>query len=160
MDVYGRIDGGNMIFALHLNSGDFKSASYTTLWLDTDFNRATGFGVPISNTSGAPQVQVGAEYNLRFDTAGHVILEKGNTLWPAYSENGAAVYSETVGPVPFAFSADYKSVEVAVPLAMLGANVTGADVHVDFELWRRSGTHRRRLHGRNSLDRAAGAIGT
>ena len=131
MDVYGRIDGGNMIFALHLNSGDFKSASYTTLWLDTDFNRATGFGVPISNTSGAPQVQVGAEYNLRFDTAGHVILEKGNTLWPAYSENGAAVYSETVGPVPFAFSADYKSVEVAVPLAMLGANVTGADVHVD-----------------------------
>ncbi len=131
MDVYGRIDGGNMIFALHLNSGDFRSASYTTLWLDTDFNRATGFGVPISNTSGAPQVQVGAEYNLRFDTAGHVILEKGNTLWPAYSENGAAVYSETVGPVPFAFSADYKSVEVAVPLAMLGANVTGADVHVD-----------------------------
>jgi uncharacterized protein (TIGR01370 family) len=131
MDVYGRIDGGNMIFALHLNSGDFRSASYTTLWLDTDFNRATGFSVPISNVGGAPQVQVGAEYNLRFDTAGHVILETGNTLWPAYSENGAAVYSETVDPVPFAFSADYKSVEVAVPLAMLGPNVTGADVRVD-----------------------------
>ena len=130
MDIYGRIDGGSMIFALHLNSGDFRSASYTTLWLDTDFNRATGYGVPTSNVSGAPQVQVGAEYNLRFDTAGHVILEQGNTLWPAYSPNGAAIYSETVGPVPFAFSTDYKTVEVAVPLSMLGANVNGAKVHV------------------------------
>jgi len=131
MEVSGRIAGGAMIFALHLDTGDFNSGNYTTLWLDTDFNRATGYGVPISNVSGAPLVQVGAEYNLRFDTAGHVILEKGNTLWPAYSPNGAAVYSETVGPVPYAYSADYKSVEVAVPLSMLGPNVTGAKVHVD-----------------------------
>jgi len=69
MEVYGRIDGNAMIFAVHLDSGDLKSNA-TTLWLDTDFNRATGFAVPISNVSGAPSVQVGAEYNLRFDPAG------------------------------------------------------------------------------------------
>jgi len=45
---------------------------------------------------------------------------------------GFAVYSELVSPVSFAFSADYKSAEVAVPLSMLGANVTGADVHMPY----------------------------
>jgi hypothetical protein len=131
MDVYGRIEGGYMIYALHLNSsvGNLKS-EYTTLWLDTDFKRSTGYSVPTTNVSGAPQVQVGAEYNIRFDVAGHVLLEQGNTLWPAYSPNGAAVYSELVAPVQYAFSADYKSAEVAIPLSMLGPTVAGAKVHV------------------------------
>ena len=107
----GSVNGNALSFLVGLGG------SQGPIWRDTDLRGECTLAQRID--SAAPNSAIKA-YG-----------RKGNTLWPAYSPNGAAIYSETVDPDTLAFSADYKSVEVAVPLAMPGPNVSGANVHVD-----------------------------
>ena len=84
----GSVNGNALSFLVGLGG------SQGPIWRDTDLRGECTLAQRID--SAAPNSAIKA-YG-----------RKGNTLWPAYSPNGAAIYSETVDPDTLAFSADYK----------------------------------------------------
>jgi hypothetical protein len=77
-------------------------AAGTTIYLNTDQNRSTGY---------SPSGNVGAEYYINFVSVGGVVQPY------LYAGGTNALISAT--PLNFGFSTDHKSVEVAVPQALL-----------------------------------------
>jgi serralysin len=109
-EVYGKYNANTYLFAL--KSAQVIGAG-TTIWLNTDQNKATGyqiFGAAIG----------GAEYNINFAADGKAYLYSG-----ADGQNYLA-------PLDYAISADGLSAEIAVPTSLLGATTPAAiDVLAD-----------------------------
>jgi Ca2+-binding RTX toxin-like protein/peptidoglycan/xylan/chitin deacetylase (PgdA/CDA1 family) len=108
-ELYGKFTGNAYVFAL-------KSAvaigADTTVWLNTDQNKATGY--QIWGWAG------GAEYNIDFDATG---------LPKLYS--GAAGQTLVNGTLDYGFSIDKTMIEVAVPLSALAGAPQAVDVLAD-----------------------------
>jgi serralysin len=102
--VFGKNTADGYVFAI--NSTATAIAANTTIWLNTDGNKATGFQV-FGSTAGA-------EYNINLAADGTPYLYSGSA-----GQN-------LIGQVDFKRSADGKTLEVAIPKANI-AN-TGADL--------------------------------
>ncbi|MCJ2035345.1 putative Ig domain-containing protein [Methylobacterium sp. J-068] len=109
--VYGRVQDGQFLFALHAPTGIAIGAG-TTFWLNTDRNAATGY--QIFGFVG------GAEYNVNVYSDGK-----------PYLYTGAAGENYVSGPVQYAYGADNQTLEIAVPTAAVGATASAADVLID-----------------------------
>jgi Ca2+-binding RTX toxin-like protein len=107
--LHGKYTGDAYVFAI--NSAVAIGAN-TTVWLNTDQNTATGY--KIWGFAG------GAEYNVNFDSAG---------LPHLYT--GADGQTPVSGTVDYSFSADTKTVEFAVPTALLAGAPQAVDVLAD-----------------------------
>ncbi|MBU6371092.1 MAG: polysaccharide deacetylase family protein [Alphaproteobacteria bacterium] len=107
-ELYGRFEGGAYVFAI-------KSATpigeNTTLWLNTDQNRATGY--QIFGFAG------GAEYNVNIGANGQAVLFTG-----AAGQNPVSI-------VPISYSADRTVAEIAVPVSLLAGAPSVVNVYAD-----------------------------
>ena len=103
--VFGKNTADGYVFAI--SSTAAAIGANTTIWLNTDGNKATGFQVFGST--------VGAEYNINLAADGTPFLYSGNA-----GQN-------LIGQVDFKRSADGKTLEVAIPKANV-AN-TGVDLN-------------------------------
>ncbi len=108
--LYGKQTGDAFVFAL--KSDTTAIGENTTFWLNTDQDKSTGH--QIWGFAG------GAEYNVNFDASGKPILYSGDA--------GQTLVADTLD---YAYSADGKTVEFAVPVAQLAGAPQGADVLVD-----------------------------
>ncbi|MEE2951835.1 MAG: hypothetical protein VYD57_11365 [Pseudomonadota bacterium] len=96
--LYGQAEAGHYLFAI--TSEDVAIGASTTIWLDTDLNRATGY--QIWGFAG------GAEYNVNFTSDGKAVLYTG----------GAG--QTFVANLDYALAADGSVAEIAIPTALLG----------------------------------------
>jgi serralysin len=104
--VYGKNTSDGYVFAI--NSTNLAAiGANTTIWLNTDGNKATGYQVFGST--------VGAEYNINIAADGTPYLYSG------------AAGQTLIGQVDFARSSDGKTLEVAIPKASI--LTTGADIN-------------------------------
>ncbi len=109
-EVYGKYNANTYLFAL--KSAQVIGAG-TTIWLNTDQNKATGYQIFGSAIGGA-------EYNINFAADGKAYLYSG-----ADGQNYLA-------PLDYTLSADGLSAEIAVPTSLLGATAPAAiDVLAD-----------------------------
>ncbi len=108
-ELYGKFEGGAYVFALRANG---PIGQNTTLWLNTDQNRATGY--QIWGFAG------GAEYNVNFDAGGAPALF-----------TGAAGQTLAPGIVDFGVSLDRTIVEFAIPLTALTGAPGAIDIYAD-----------------------------
>ncbi len=106
--VYGKNTADGYVLAISAAEAIGKN---TTIWLNTDLNKATGFQVFGST--------VGAEYNINFAADGKPYLYSG------------AAGQTLLGQLDFAFSADRKTLEVAIPKASIIATGTGIQAAID-----------------------------
>jgi serralysin len=102
-ELYGKYNANNYLFAI--NSAQTIGAG-TTIWLNTDQNKATGY--QIFGFAG------GAEYNINFAADGKAYLYSG-----ADGQN-------YIAPLDYAIAADGKSAEIAVSTTLLGATAPAA----------------------------------
>lgn len=107
--LYGKFAGDAYVFAM---SAAVAIGANTTVWLNTDQNKATGY--QIWGWAG------GAEYNINFDGAGLPKLYTG--------ADGQTLVS---GALDYGFSADQKMVEFAVPVALLAGAPQAVDALAD-----------------------------
>jgi Ca2+-binding RTX toxin-like protein len=107
--LYGKFTGDAYVFAI---SSAVAIGANSTIWLNSDQNKATGF--KIWGWAG------GAEYNIDFDAAGLPKLYSGDA--------GQTLVS---GTLDYGVSADGKMVEVAVPVSMLAGAPQAIDVLAD-----------------------------
>ena len=108
-ELYGKYNANNYLFAV--KSAQVIGAG-TTIWLNTDQNKTTGY--QIFGSAG------GAEYNINFAADGKAYLYSG-----AAAEN-------YIAPLDYTISADGFSAEIAVPVSLLGtAAPTAIDVLAD-----------------------------
>ena len=114
-EIYGRFENGTFYIALH--SAVAISAN-TTLWLNTDDNIATG-----TQAFGAPNV--GAEFNVNSR------LAPSRPCSPAAQARFEVPNALTTGGLNWELSADGHTLEVAIPKALLGANVDTISIHAD-----------------------------
>jgi serralysin len=106
---HGDVQGGAFLFAL--SSDSVRIGANTTIWLDTDLNRATGY--KIWGFAG------GAEYNINVGPDGVPRLYTGGA-------------GETlVGDIDYGYSADGRVLEIAVPQALLSGNPSQVSVLAD-----------------------------
>jgi serralysin len=98
-------------YVLAINSTTAAIGANTTIWLNTDGNKATGYQVFGST--------VGAEYNINLAADGTPFLYSGNA--------GQTL----IGQVDFKRSADGKRLEVAIPKASLATNGTDLQAYID-----------------------------
>ncbi|MGO4914813.1 hypothetical protein [Pseudogemmobacter sp. W21_MBD1_M6] len=95
--IYGDVQGGAFVFAL--SSDSVKIGSNTTIWLDTDMDRGTGY--QIWGFTG------GAEYNINFTADGKANLYTGGA-------------GETlIAALDYRYNADHTVVELAVAKDLL-----------------------------------------
>ncbi len=108
-ELYGKYNANNYLFAI--NSAQTIGAG-TTIWLNTDQNKATGY--QIFGFAG------GAEYNINFAADGKAYLYSG-----ADGQN-------YIAPLDYAIAADGKSAEIAVSTTLLGTTApTAIDILAD-----------------------------
>jgi Ca2+-binding RTX toxin-like protein len=107
--LYGRYEAGNFIFAI---SAPTAIGPSTTLWLNTDRNKATGFQVF--------GFAAGAEYNINFDANGIPRLYTG--------ADGQTLVAGSV--VNYAFNATRQVVELSVAASSLGGT-SALNLYVD-----------------------------
>ncbi len=108
-ELYGKYNANNYLFAI--KSAQTIGAG-TTIWLNTDQNKATGY--QIFGFAG------GAEYNINFAADGKAYLYSG-----ADGQN-------YIAPLDYSISADGKSAEIAVSTALLGTTApTAIDILAD-----------------------------
>jgi serralysin len=107
--IYGKNTADGYVLAIDSPTAIGEN---TTIWLNTDLNKATGFQVFGST--------VGAEYNINFAADGTPYL---------YSGDAGQTY---LGKLDFALSADRKILEVAIPKASI--NVTGAGIQAALDV--------------------------
>lgn len=106
--LHGDVQGSGMLFAIDADT--VSIGANTTIWLDTDLNRDTGY--QIWGFAG------GAEYNVNIAADGSAALYTGGA-------------GETfVADVDFYRSSDGMTLEIAVPTALIG-DVTAARVYAD-----------------------------
>jgi peptidoglycan/xylan/chitin deacetylase (PgdA/CDA1 family) len=98
-------------YVLAINSTQEAIGASTTIWLNTDRNRATGYQVFGST--------VGAEYNINIAADGMPYLYSG------------AAGQTLVGQLDFARSSDSKTLEVAIPKASMITGNAGIDAYID-----------------------------
>jgi peptidoglycan/xylan/chitin deacetylase (PgdA/CDA1 family) len=108
--VYGKNTADRYIFAISSTTLESIDPN-TTIWLNTDLNRATGYQVFGST--------VGAEYNINIAADGKPYLYSG------------AAGQTLIGQVEFARSSDGKILEVSIPKAMIAASSAGIDADID-----------------------------
>lgn len=106
-EVYGRYDGDAYVLAIN---SDIAIDSNTTAWLNTDQNTATGYQV--FGFAG------GAEYNVSFNSG----------VASLYSGAEGEVLISTID---YAFSADHKMVEFAIPVNLLNGQPKAVDFLLD-----------------------------
>lgn len=106
--VYGKNTADGYVLAI---SAAEAIGANTTIWLNTDANKASGFQVFGST--------VGAEYNINFAADGKPYLYTG----------GAG--QTLVGQLDFALSADRKTLEVAIPRSSITVTGTGVQAAID-----------------------------
>ncbi len=111
-ELYGRADGQTYYFAIKSLPPAAVPGANTTLWLNTDRNRATGHQVW--------GIAVGAENNINFAADGSPHLY-----------TGAAAQNWLTGPLPHARSADGTVVEIALNQALLDPSALSIDISVD-----------------------------
>lgn len=107
--LYGRYEAGNFIFAI---SAPSAIGPNTTLWLNTDRNKATGFQVF--------GFAAGAEYNINFDANGVPRLYTG--------ADGQNLVSGAV--VNYAFNTTKQVVELSIAASSLGGT-TALNLYTD-----------------------------
>lgn len=107
-EFYGHYADGNFIFAM---KSEVEIGPNTTFWLNTDGNTATGH--QIFGFAG------GAEFNVNIGTDGIARL---------YTGDAGQTF---VGTVDFAIGPDGKSIEFAVPKALIGEAVTSVGMLAD-----------------------------
>ena len=101
--LYGTVQSGTFDFAiLDTSTSDLAIGAGTTIWLNTDLNRNTG-----TNLFGG--VNVGAEYNITFNSTGTPYLYTGTA--------GQTLVSST--PLSFALTPDGKGLEIAFPASLI-----------------------------------------
>jgi peptidoglycan/xylan/chitin deacetylase (PgdA/CDA1 family) len=108
--VYGKNTTDRYVLAISSTTLESIDPN-TTIWLNTDLNRATGYQVFGST--------VGAEYNINIDADGKPYLYSG------------AAGQTLIGQVDFARSSDGKILEFSIPKAMIAASNTGIDAYID-----------------------------
>jgi peptidoglycan/xylan/chitin deacetylase (PgdA/CDA1 family) len=108
--VYGKNTADGYVFAINSTTSEAIGAN-TTIWLNTDGNKATGYQVFGST--------VGAEYNINIAADGTPYLY------------GGVAGKTLIGAVDFARSSDGKTLEVAIPKASMIANGTGIEAYID-----------------------------
>jgi serralysin len=106
--VYGKNTADGYVLAI---SAAEAIGANTTIWLNTDANKASGFQVFGST--------VGAEYNINFAADGKPYLYTG----------GAG--QTLVGQLDFALSADGKTLEVAIPKSSMTVTGNGIQAAID-----------------------------
>ncbi len=114
--AYGTFDTGAFVFAISTSVDDVVIGPNTTIWLDTDLNPATGF--QIFGFAG------GAEYNITFGTDGRAALYTGGG---GLAEGGTLIEDD----LPYFFSTDRKTVEVALPSTLMEGAPNRANVLID-----------------------------
>jgi peptidoglycan/xylan/chitin deacetylase (PgdA/CDA1 family) len=109
--VYGKNTTDGYVFAISSTTQEQIGAN-TTIWLNTDGNKTTGYQVFGST--------VGAEYNINIAADGTPYLYGG-------------VSGQTfIGQVDFARSSDGKTLEVAIPKAsIITTSATGIEAYID-----------------------------
>jgi peptidoglycan/xylan/chitin deacetylase (PgdA/CDA1 family) len=108
--VYGKNTPDSYILAISSTTSESIDPN-TTIWLNTDLNRATGY--QIFGFAG------GAEYNLNIAADGKPYLYSG------------AAGEILIGQVDFARSSDGKTLEVAIPKARIVASSGGIETYID-----------------------------
>ncbi len=108
--VFGKNTVDGYVFAITSTTQE-SIGTNTTIWLNTDGNKATGFQVFGST--------VGAEYNINIASDGTPYLY------------GGAAGQTLIGQVDFKRSSDGKTLEVAIPKASIIANGIGIDAYID-----------------------------
>ncbi|MCY7369053.1 MAG: hypothetical protein LH474_12980, partial [Chamaesiphon sp.] len=108
--VFGKNTVDGYVFAITSTTQESIGVN-TTIWLNTDGNKTTGFQVFGST--------VGAEYNINIASDGTPYLY------------GGAAGQTLIGQVDFKRSSDGKTLEVAIPKASITANYTGIDAYID-----------------------------
>ena len=111
-ELYGRSDGQTYYFAIRSLPPVAAPGANTTLWLNTDRNRATGYKVW--------GIAVGAEYNINFAGDGTPHL---------YS--GAAAQTWLTGPLPHGRSPDGAVIEIALDQSLLPSSALSIDISLD-----------------------------
>ena len=106
--VYGKNTADGYVLAI---SSAEAIGTNTTIWLNTDLNKATGYQVFGST--------VGAEYNINIAADGNPYLYSG------------AAGQTWVGQLDFALSSDKKTLEVAIPRASMTVGGTGIQAYID-----------------------------
>jgi peptidoglycan/xylan/chitin deacetylase (PgdA/CDA1 family) len=98
-------------YVLAINSTQESIGANTTIWLNTDQNKATGYQVFGST--------VGAEYNINIAADGKPYLYSG------------AAGQTLISQLDFARSSDGKTLEVAIPSASIATSSGGIDAYID-----------------------------
>lgn len=107
--VYGKnTDDG---YAIAIDSSQGEIGTNTTIWLNIDRNKTTGYQVFGST--------VGAEYNINIAADGKPYLYSG-----AAGEN-------FISAVDFAHSSDGKTIEIVIPKAIISTAQMGIDAYID-----------------------------
>src|SRR3954447_10656001 len=106
-ELYGRLNGGNLVFAL---KAPVAIGTSTTIWLDTDRTATTGYKV--FGTYG------GYDYNINFAADGKPYLYTG-----ADGQN-----LSSVTPLSYAFNAGKTVVEFSLPLAQIGSTASAVNI--------------------------------
>ncbi|MER2268925.1 DUF4214 domain-containing protein [Methylobacterium oxalidis] len=109
--LYATLEGDQYIFALQ---SPVAIGAFTTFWLNTDRNDATG----AQAYSGAG---TGAEFYVDFAADGNPLLYSGTNFGTNLS----------VTPLVHAYNANNTAVEFAVPVSLLDGLTTGFDLKVD-----------------------------
>ncbi len=107
--VHGRASADHFLFAIE---ADVEIGANTTIWINTDNNNATGFQVF--------GFAAGAEYNINIGQDGAPQLF-----------TGAAGQTAVNAPVAFGYSADGKTLELAIAKADLAGAPDSVEIHVD-----------------------------
>jgi serralysin len=107
--VYGKNTPTGYVLAI--DSTQIAIGANTTIWLNVDRNKATGYQVFGST--------VGAEYNINIAADGKPYLYSG------------AAGETLISAVDFARSSDGKTLEIAIPQAITMSAETGIDAYID-----------------------------
>jgi serralysin len=107
--VYGKNTDNGYVIAI--DSSQIEIGTNTTIWLNIDRNKTTGYQVFGST--------VGAEYNINIAADGKPYLYSG-----AAGEN-------LIGAVDFARSSDGKTIEIVIPKAITRTAQMGVDAYID-----------------------------
>ncbi len=107
--VYGKNTDAGYVIAI--DSSQVAIGTSTTIWLNIDRNKTTGYQVFGST--------VGAEYNINIAADGKPYLSSG------------AAGQNPIGAVDFAQSNDGKTIEIVIPKAITNTAQMGIDAYID-----------------------------
>ncbi len=113
--VYGTYADDTNAFVIGLKTDGTAIGANSTIWLNSDRNNATGYGL-----FGTPGLG-GADYKVEFDASGTPSL---------YSLDDQGVATLVSGTLDYVFNADHSTIELALPSSLLGGS-THTGVYID-----------------------------